>query len=57
MIFIFYLIPNIILIYLIIFRDYSPRDWIALKLRLGHPIPAIGGYIINASVEPVSVVE
>jgi predicted RNase H-like HicB family nuclease len=23
------------------------EGWIALKLRLGHPIPAIGGHVIN----------
>jgi len=28
-----------------------------LKLRFGHPIPAIGGHSINASAEPVSIVE
>jgi predicted RNase H-like HicB family nuclease len=33
------------------------EGWIALKLRLGHPIPAIGGYVISASAEPVSIVE
>lgn len=33
------------------------EGWIALKLRLGHPIPAIGGHVINASAEPVSIVE
>jgi len=30
---------------------------IALKLRLGHPTPAIGGHVINVSTEPVSIVE
>lgn len=33
------------------------ESWIALKLRLGHPIPAIGGHVINVSTEPVSIVE
>ena len=33
------------------------EGWIALKLRLGHPIPAIGGHVINVSTEPVSIVE
>ncbi len=33
------------------------EGWIALKLRFGHPIPAIGGHSINASAEPVSIVE
>jgi len=33
------------------------EGWIALKLRLGHPIPPIGGHIINVSAEPVSIVE
>jgi predicted RNase H-like HicB family nuclease len=33
------------------------EGWIALKLRLGHPIPAIGGHIISASAEPVSIAE
>ena len=33
------------------------EGWIALKLRLGHPIPPIGGQIINVSAEPVSIVE
>jgi predicted RNase H-like HicB family nuclease len=33
------------------------EGWIALKLRLGHPIPPIGGQIINASAEPVPIVE
>ena len=33
------------------------EGWIALKLRLGHPIPPIGGHSINVSTEPVSVIE
>jgi predicted RNase H-like HicB family nuclease len=33
------------------------EGWIALKLRLGHPIPPIGGHAINVSAEPVSIVE
>ena len=33
------------------------EGWIALKLRLGHPIPAIGGHVITASAEPVSIAE
>jgi len=33
------------------------EGWIALKLRLGHPIPAIGGHVINASAEPASIAE
>jgi predicted RNase H-like HicB family nuclease len=33
------------------------EGWIALKLRLGHPIPPIDSYVINASTEPVSIVE
>jgi predicted RNase H-like HicB family nuclease len=33
------------------------EGWIALKLRLGHPIPPIGGHVINVSAEPVSIVE
>jgi predicted RNase H-like HicB family nuclease len=33
------------------------EGWIALKLRLGHPIPAIGGHIISASSEPVLIAE
>ncbi len=33
------------------------EGWIALKLKLGHPIPAIDGYNICASVEPVSIAE
>lgn len=33
------------------------EGWIALKLRLGHPIPPIGGQIINVSAEPVPIVE
>jgi predicted RNase H-like HicB family nuclease len=33
------------------------EGWIALKLRLGHPIPAIGGHLINVSTEPISIVE
>lgn len=33
------------------------EGWIALKLKLGHPIPSIGGYNISASVEPVSIAE
>ncbi len=33
------------------------EGWIALKLRLGHPIPSIGGQSINVSSEPVSIVE
>ena len=33
------------------------EGWIALKLMLGHPIPAIGGHIISASAEPVSIAE
>ncbi len=33
------------------------EGWIALKLRLGHPIPPIGGQAINVSAEPISIVE
>jgi predicted RNase H-like HicB family nuclease len=33
------------------------EGWIALKLKLGHQIPAIGGYVINASAEPVAIAE
>jgi predicted RNase H-like HicB family nuclease len=33
------------------------EGWIALKLRLGHPIPPIGGQAITVSAEPVSIVE
>jgi predicted RNase H-like HicB family nuclease len=33
------------------------EGWIALKLRLGHPIPPIGGHAIIVSAEPVSIVE
>ena len=33
------------------------EGWIALKLRLEHPIPAIGGHVITASAEPVSIAE
>jgi predicted RNase H-like HicB family nuclease len=33
------------------------EGWIALKLRLGHPIPPICGHAINVSAEPVSIVE
>jgi predicted RNase H-like HicB family nuclease len=33
------------------------EGWIALKLRLGHPIPSIGGQSISVSAEPVPVVE
>ncbi|MGA9099262.1 MAG: type II toxin-antitoxin system HicB family antitoxin [Methanotrichaceae archaeon] len=31
------------------------EGWIALKLRLGHPIPPIGGHTINVSTEPVTL--
>lgn len=33
------------------------EGWIALKLRLGHPMPSIGGHTINVSTEPVTIVE
>jgi hypothetical protein len=33
------------------------EGWIALKLRFGHHIPAIGGHSINASAELLSIVE
>jgi len=31
------------------------EGWIALRLRMGRPIPPIGGVTINVSTEPVSV--
>lgn len=33
------------------------EGWIALRLRMGRPIPPISGHTIVASVEPVSAVE
>ncbi len=33
------------------------EGWIALRLRMGRPIPPIGGHTITASTEPVSIVE
>ena len=33
------------------------EGWVALGLRLGHPIPPIDGIDINVSVEPVPIVE
>lgn len=33
------------------------EGWVALGLRLGHPIPSIDGIDINISVEPVAIVE
>lgn len=33
------------------------EEWILLGVRLGHPIPSIGGYTINFPQEPVSAVE
>jgi predicted RNase H-like HicB family nuclease len=32
------------------------EGWIALRLRMGDPIPTINGHTIVASSEPVSVV-
>ena len=33
------------------------EGWIALGLRMGHPIPSIDGHTIDVSTEPVPVVE
>ncbi len=33
------------------------EEWIALGLRMGHPIPVIDGHTIYVSLEPVAVVE
>jgi predicted RNase H-like HicB family nuclease len=33
------------------------EGWIALRLRMGRPIPPIGGHTITASTEPVSAFE
>ncbi|MGA9099017.1 MAG: type II toxin-antitoxin system HicB family antitoxin [Methanotrichaceae archaeon] len=33
------------------------EGWIALRLRMGRSIPPIGGHVITASTEPVSIVE
>jgi len=33
------------------------EGWIALGLRMGHPIPSIDGHAIDVSTEPVPVVE
>ncbi len=33
------------------------EEWIVLGLRMGHPIPPIGGHTIFVSLEPVAVVE
>lgn len=33
------------------------EGWLALKLRLGHPIPSIGGHSIIVSAEPACIVE
>ncbi len=33
------------------------EGWIALRLRMGRSIPPIGGHMIIASTEPVSIVE
>lgn len=33
------------------------EEWVFLGIRLGHPIPSIGGHSINFPQEPVPVVE
>jgi predicted RNase H-like HicB family nuclease len=33
------------------------EGWIALRLRMGRPIPPIGGHVITASTEPVRIIE
>lgn len=32
------------------------EGWIALRLRLGHTIPSLGGHTISVSMEPVIIV-